>query len=628
MRQGIETVPKNGDFVILEDDGAAKYAVARWSSDSSQWVDEGGTPCTLNPTHWHPLNSAGYAPQPTDELGVAAAKASPAAMRAYSAIKRRERASRPPRQWGRRVDAVGAGLARMTLVIAQKRYRVPAIVGALAVVAAASAWSYQSEIAGIGDRFLASSASELTQARQALRDVQEKADKLAADLAATQREMEAKPRPPAPMQQEQGEADRLRAKLASATREIETQMAKAQSAADEAAKAKEESARLADELRRELLAEEGKAARLRAQLGAVAREMEAQAVSARTAAAEAAKAQETSARTEDELRRGLQDERGKVEKLNGELAAAKHELETQAVSARTASDEAAKATEESSRTGDELGRALRAERDNAEKLRRELEALARDRDAQAAAARAANEENERLREASSRGTEEGRRAVQAERSRAEKLAGELDQARSELDTLAKAKDSEETAHKGQLAELSQAVQREKAAATQARETAEAESLRRQQLEQQLASRAQGQPERRRASTESAVSAADQAKPAVVASVDGGKPTGTAAARPATAPAQADAETVRLLARASLLLEQGNIAGARNMLDRAAESGNPEAVFALAETYDPGVLAARQTFGTQSDATKARELYAKALAGGVGEARARLDALRQ
>jgi hypothetical protein len=101
-----------------------------------------------------------------------------------------------------------------------------------------------------------------------------------------------------------------------------------------------------------------------------------------------------------------------------------------------------------------------------------------------------------------------------------------------------------------------------------------------------------------------------------------------AARPAAAPLQADAETVRLLARAGLLMEQGNIAAARNMLDRAAETGSPEAVFALAETYDPAVLAARQTFGTQSDAARARELYARALAGGVAEAKARLDALRQ
>ena len=40
---------------------------------------------------------------------------------------------------------------------------------------------------------------------------------------------------------------------------------------------------------------------------------------------------------------------------------------------------------------------------------------------------------------------------------------------------------------------------------------------------------------------------------------------------------------------------------------------------LAETYDPITLTACGTFGTQGDAAKAQELYAKAFAGGVQEA---------
>jgi TPR repeat protein len=65
-----------------------------------------------------------------------------------------------------------------------------------------------------------------------------------------------------------------------------------------------------------------------------------------------------------------------------------------------------------------------------------------------------------------------------------------------------------------------------------------------------------------------------------------------------------------------------------MLDRAAEMGSPEALFWLAQTYDPLLLSERQTFGTQSDIAKARELYGKALAGGVDEAKVRLEALQQ
>ena len=66
-----------------------------------------------------------------------------------------------------------------------------------------------------------------------------------------------------------------------------------------------------------------------------------------------------------------------------------------------------------------------------------------------------------------------------------------------------------------------------------------------------------------------------------------------------------------MSRASLLLGQGNIGTARIVLERAAETGSAPALFALAETYDPAILAAWGTFGTQGDVAKARELYAKA-----------------
>jgi TPR repeat protein len=106
---------------------------------------------------------------------------------------------------------------------------------------------------------------------------------------------------------------------------------------------------------------------------------------------------------------------------------------------------------------------------------------------------------------------------------------------------------------------------------------------------------------------------------------------SAAKAPTTAPPNPEPDNrqaVRLIARADLLLEQGNIGAARNMLDRAAEMGSTEALFWLAETYDPLLLSARQTFGTQSDIAKARELYGKALAAGVSKAQVRLEELQQ
>jgi hypothetical protein len=98
-------------------------------------------------------------------------------------------------------------------------------------------------------------------------------------------------------------------------------------------------------------------------------------------------------------------------------------------------------------------------------------------------------------------------------------------------------------------------------------------------------------------------------------------------QPAVAEAQGSPEAVRLLARAGALLRQGDIGAARIVLERAVETGSAQASFMLAETYDPLVLSTWKTYGTRGDVTKARELYAKALAGGIQEARDRSVALR-
>ena len=101
----------------------------------------------------------------------------------------------------------------------------------------------------------------------------------------------------------------------------------------------------------------------------------------------------------------------------------------------------------------------------------------------------------------------------------------------------------------------------------------------------------------------------------------------ASEQPAAAVSQGGPEVARLMARASALLGQGNIGAARIVLERAAETGSAKASFALAETYDPVILSAWGTYGTRGDATKARELYAKAHAGGIQEAKDRFNALR-
>ena len=55
MRREIETVPKDGKSVILEDDARKTYALAHWSTEQSAWVGEDGKPIPITPTHWLPL---------------------------------------------------------------------------------------------------------------------------------------------------------------------------------------------------------------------------------------------------------------------------------------------------------------------------------------------------------------------------------------------------------------------------------------------------------------------------------------------------------------------------------------------------------------------------------------------
>jgi hypothetical protein len=97
--------------------------------------------------------------------------------------------------------------------------------------------------------------------------------------------------------------------------------------------------------------------------------------------------------------------------------------------------------------------------------------------------------------------------------------------------------------------------------------------------------------------------------------------------PAAPDAPGNLEAARLIAQARLLLAQGKIIAARSVLERAvAENGSALALFLLAETYDRAILSS-WGIGRRGSVTKARELYAKAVAGGVHEAKYRLSALR-
>ncbi len=83
---------------------------------------------------------------------------------------------------------------------------------------------------------------------------------------------------------------------------------------------------------------------------------------------------------------------------------------------------------------------------------------------------------------------------------------------------------------------------------------------------------------------------------------------------------------RLFAEGLIAFAKGDIASARAFLKRAAEGGDPRALMALGDTYDPTTLAHLGALGMKGDEGVARSYYSRALAAGVGGARERIAAL--
>jgi len=83
------------------------------------------------------------------------------------------------------------------------------------------------------------------------------------------------------------------------------------------------------------------------------------------------------------------------------------------------------------------------------------------------------------------------------------------------------------------------------------------------------------------------------------------------------------EVAAYIAQAHAKIQQGDIAAARRLLERASDSDEAEAWFVLAETYDPQMLARWGVIGIKPDLEKAKTLYQEAQRRGVQGARERL-----
>jgi hypothetical protein len=344
----------------------------------------------------------------------------------------------------------------------------------------------------------------------------------------------------------------------------------------------------------------------------------------------------------------LAQEREKTGNLAMALDAAQHQLGSQAAAATTDKTnqdrdlgDLRQALQQSAAAAASLVQALAQEREKADKLALALDVARRELGSQAEAASAErakqNRELDEVRHALRQSAASSGQSLAQERDKADKLAVALDTAGRELEAQSKAASADKAALDTELGELRRAlVQSESTAASYAQLLTQARE-RNARVEQELAESAKVASASPRTATLGTTALAPALPAKLVPNLAIDKPTSDKSAAPdrpvvavaarQTTPAS-DADFARLMSRASALVGQGDIGAARAVLERAAETGSASALFALAETFDPVVLSAWGTFGTLGDIARAQDLYAKALAGGVEQAKDRLLALQR
>lgn len=437
------------------------------------------------------------------------------------------------------------------------------------------------------------------------------------------------------LQQEREFAKELDSDLAAARREIGEQTALVAKRSDEISGLRQESESGAAELRESLQRERERVGRLEQDLAVARRDLESQIGLTAKAGEHATPLKEAAGLVEP--RQSMQKEQERTQALEQELSKARSRIyayETQSCNSGPRVAEPSQATavapalrspiQEEPDRAKQLEEELHKEHERANALAEEL-SVARTKlyAYEAQASRKASEAAIQLDQAVEADMGELRISLQQERDRAAHLERDLATARSNVDaqTEIASKATEDT---------TQAKQKAARDTDDLRSSLQKERTRAERLESDLAlTRNTSLPDKRELSA---------AKIAIVGEVEPERrvePYEKIIAEGATpASARGDAQpnsqeanqSTRLLARANVLLGQGDIGAGRIVLERAVEMGSAQATFALAETYDPSILSKWGTYGTRADSVKARDLYAKADAKGIKEARARIEAL--
>ena len=340
MRQPIETAPKDGRDIWVEDDRAA-YDVAHWSSETQQWVWKNGGAIRITPTHWTPI------PEPQYQEG--------------------EQSSSP-------------------LPVGRVRRRLTAsLIAAALVVATLIGVYFRSEMVGFATRFAdlldiddidtvggrESSGTGLVRAADA--DLREAAggsqsSRREAAAALVQDAKAARHAVPASTAQYrealEHEAllnDTLAGELAAARSELDTTVALANKAVDEAAQLRRTAEVTTAELQKSLQQERERSGALTSELAKARIDFETAAALSSKSHDEVVQRSQGAEVAAEELRKSLQQEQARAAALASELAGKSREIETQAAQSQKAADAATKQKQAAESTIAELKQTVERE---------------------------------------------------------------------------------------------------------------------------------------------------------------------------------------------------------------------------------------------------------------------------
>lgn len=410
----------------------------------------------------------------------------------------------------------------------------------------------------------------------------------------------------------------LAADLRTCRREQDTVLGLLQHAREQWTSIAEATENETDELQKSLREERLHTQRLERELVKARNDFEVQARLSREIGAEGREPERRAQSGPRELQQAVEREKDRANRLEQNLTAAHHDLETQSAEVtRQAAEISAKEAAEA-----QVQASLRQEHDRTKQLEETLATTRIELDNRSQQIAKATEETMQTKRTAENTSAKLKLSLKEEHERADALAQELSLARSKLfayEAQAAANDDRAEQLKNQLRRECNQSGRDEQELAAARtsigpwlpagvsgEGGAGNSPTRELLRTLLLGSPQAPPAQ--FARELVVTAAEPKAPSPVLRNENA------------------AELVRLIARATGLLRQGDIGAARVVLERAAELGSAPASFALAETYDPSLLAKWGASGTRGDTSKARELYARAAAGGVKEARERFDAL--